>query len=250
MASTVKSWTSVLPIYSPDQPHILNTSLQCHGPSIQAIDIKKSLLQYLSDQPEHLEYWRAKWELQPHPLAGDQSKSWLWYSISLERKNQLSTISVTFSFCCSKKKKKEMKKKRKEKNHKNSCTNYFTWAHPNFSAGWQSQEEAASATHSRAANSRAALTPLEPGEPEPPLPHWWMCSSPLWKSPGSCALGCDGFLGSREALPYGWTGSCSPGKPGGTQMVAALDNLTGKHARNRKCNQLSVMQRSRWGEEA
>lgn len=75
MASTVKSWTSVLPIYSPDHPHILNTPLQCHGPSTQAIDIKKSLLQYLGDQPEHLEYWRAKWELQPHPLAGDQSKS-------------------------------------------------------------------------------------------------------------------------------------------------------------------------------
>lgn len=176
-------------------------------------------------------------ELQPHPTAGDQSKSWLRYSISLGRKKQLSTISVTFSLCC-------RKKKREKKIHTNSCTNYFKWAHPNFCAGCRAKGQphsAARAACSRAAKSRAPLTPLPPPvnvqfspleisrELCPGL--WWI----PWEQGGS-APWLNGVLFPREAWWH----------PNG----AALDNLTGKQARNRKCNQLSVMRRSRWGEEA
>lgn len=104
-----------------------------------------------------------------------------------KKKKQLSTISVTFSLCC-------RKKKWEKTIHKNSCTNYFKWAHPSFCAGCRAEGQphsAASAACSRAAKSR---------EPLAPLPPWWMCSAALWKSPGSCVLVMDS-LGAGRLCP-------------------------------------------------
>lgn len=77
--------------------------------------IKKSLLRCPCNQLQHLEHSRAKRELWLHPTVAHQSKCWLMYSISLERKktfkrsddSQLLFLSLLVSVAEKKKKRKK-----------------------------------------------------------------------------------------------------------------------------------------------